>query len=106
MDDVDHIGAWQIELRKKDDDPMELDEVILHVQLFGEVDERSFIKIIHERFKTFTEFIPNEIRVHTPAEMRILQGIGEELKEKRVVDHCPRDGKPVPARRGGRIIYG
>ena len=32
LDDAPHIGAWQVELRKAHDDPLELDEIILHVQ--------------------------------------------------------------------------
>jgi hypothetical protein len=32
LDDAPHIGAWQVELRKINDDPLELDELILHVQ--------------------------------------------------------------------------
>jgi phenylacetate-coenzyme A ligase PaaK-like adenylate-forming protein len=31
LDDAPNVGAWQLELRKHNDDPMELDELTLHV---------------------------------------------------------------------------
>src|SRR5688500_1563412 len=31
LDDASNIGAWQLELRKRNDDPNELDELVLHV---------------------------------------------------------------------------
>ena len=39
LDDAPHIGAWQIELRKVNDDPLEVDELILHVQKTNGQDE-------------------------------------------------------------------
>src|SRR6266436_5102884 len=39
LDDAPHIGAWQIELRKLRDDPLEVDEIILHVQKINGTDE-------------------------------------------------------------------
>src|SRR5690606_28691038 len=30
LDDMDGLGAWQIELRKRNDDPLESDQVIVH----------------------------------------------------------------------------
>ncbi len=42
LDDMPHVGSWQIELRKVDDDPHELDEVILHVEDLGHRDPSAF----------------------------------------------------------------
>jgi len=39
LDNFDAIGAWQIELRKAHDDPLELDELILHVERLDKGDE-------------------------------------------------------------------
>ena len=33
LDDMPRVGSWQIELRKANDDPMEVDELVLHVSL-------------------------------------------------------------------------
>ena len=39
LDDFPGVGAWQIELRKVNDDPLDLDEVILHVQRTDTTDD-------------------------------------------------------------------
>ena len=42
------------------------------------------------------ELHPNRIFFHTDSEMRLLQGVGEKLKEQKVVDNRLRaDGRPV-----------
>ena len=35
LDDSQHLASWQLELRKHNDDPLELDELIFHVQKSG-----------------------------------------------------------------------
>ncbi|HXS67271.1 MAG TPA: AMP-binding protein, partial [Candidatus Polarisedimenticolia bacterium] len=39
LDDSQHLDSWQLELRKHNDDPMELDELILHVHKTDSLDE-------------------------------------------------------------------
>ena len=39
LDDAANIGAWQLELRKLHDDPLEVDELILHVQKTNGADD-------------------------------------------------------------------
>ncbi len=89
LDDVDHIGAWQIEWRKINDDPMKLDEIILHIEPLGTENEEQLLHIVTERFKALTELKPNRVCFHTSAEMREMHGVGTELKEKRLMDHRP-----------------
>lgn len=92
LDDAEGVGAWQIELRKRNDDPLDIDEVIVHaVPLNGAAD--ALMQEIGNRFREATEFSANEIILHDWAEMRRLQGVGKELKEKKVVDHRPVEGK-------------
>jgi phenylacetate-CoA ligase len=88
LDDTDGLGAWQIELRKRNDDVLDCDEVIVHAvamnESTGDVKDK-----IGKRFREATEFSPNQVLIHTWDEMRKLQGVGKELKEKKVVDHRP-----------------
>jgi len=98
LDDADHVGAWLMELRKVNDDPHELDELILHVEKLGSSDEQALSNELASRIAAHTELRPNEILFHNRREMRRLQGVGEELKEKRFVDHRPREGRPPPPR--------
>jgi len=90
LDDLDGLGAWQIELRKRNDDPLESDQVIVHaVPMNGSAD--SLKEEIGKRFRDATEFTPNDVLIHDWEEMRKLQGVGKELKEKKVVDHRPAE---------------
>lgn len=98
LDDNEHIGTWQIELRKINDDPMELDELVLHVVKTGPIQHEDLIKRLHKIFGMTFEVRPNVILFHTQDEMRRLQGIGRELKAKRVVDNRARENKPAPPR--------
>jgi len=92
LDDAAHIGAWQVELRKRNDDPMELDEVILHVQKINGTDEALITRDLRERCIAHLEIQPNRILFHTADEIQRLQGVGTQLKEQKLVDHRPRPG--------------
>ena len=89
LDDADHVGAWQLELRKINDDPMELDELVLHVEKTNAIEEEHLAKQLRERFTSYTELCPNQILFKEADEMRRIQGVGSEIKEKRIVDNRP-----------------
>lgn len=92
LDDTEGLGAWQVELRKRNDDPLECDIVLVHAVVM-KGDESQLRETIHDRFLSSAEFAPNEIRFHSWDEMRRMQGVGKELKEKKVVDHRPNETK-------------
>ena len=89
LDDAPHIGAWQVELRKVNDDPLELDEIILHVQKINGADEAQLGRDLSARCYTRLEIHPNRIQFHDTDHIRRLQGVGELLKEQKLVDHRP-----------------
>jgi phenylacetate-CoA ligase len=100
LDDMDHIGAWQLEIRKVDDDPLELDELILHVNSLNGTSRIALERQLNQRLAEETEIQANRVVFHTAEEMRELQGVGTLLKEQRVVDHRPKsvgEAQPVPA---------
>jgi len=90
LDDAPNVGAWQLELRKQHDDPLDLDELVLHVHKLGDADEARLSRVLANRFAEQTEVHPNRIEFHSAEEMRQLQGVGTELKELRLVDHRPK----------------
>jgi phenylacetate-coenzyme A ligase PaaK-like adenylate-forming protein len=98
LDDMPQLGAWQIELRKVEDDPHEIDELLLHVAKNGPVEEKELIHELENRLKACSEIKPNAVLFHAPDVMRELQGVGTELKEMRVVDHRARPDRPAPPR--------
>jgi phenylacetate-coenzyme A ligase PaaK-like adenylate-forming protein len=92
LDNAPHVGTWQLELRKLHDDPLEIDELILHVAKSDAADDATLRRALAAHFAAETEIHPNRIEFHTVEEMRDLQGIGTQLKEQRVVDHRPQSG--------------
>ncbi len=94
LDDAPHIGAWQVELRKVHDDPLELDEIILHVNQTNGADEARLRHELSERCHRQTDIHPNRILFHDAEEMQRLQGVGTLLKEQRLVDHRPQPPSP------------
>ena len=89
LDDAPHIGAWQVELRKAHDDPLDLDEIILHVNKTNGVDDAQLRRELSERCHSHTDIHPNRILFHDVEEMKRLQGVGILLKEQKLVDHRP-----------------
>ncbi len=90
LDDAPNVGAWQLELRKLNDDPLELDEITLHVHKMDGVDEQKLCRELNNRFVERTEITPNHIVFHDAEEMRRLQGVGVEMKEQKIIDHRPK----------------
>ncbi len=99
LDDQKGIAAWQIELRKHEDDPLEVDEVVLHVAPESGVTPAEVEQMVKHRFHQATELSPNEILCHTLDEMRYRLGVGRLLKEEKLVDRRPgKPLKPQPAK--------
>ncbi|HAV63539.1 MAG TPA: phenylacetate--CoA ligase, partial [Verrucomicrobiales bacterium] len=97
LDDAPHLGAWQIELRKLHDDPLDVDELVLHVHAPDQSDQTALSHELANRINAACELQPNRILFHTAAEMRALQGVGSQLKELRLVDHRPAESPTPPA---------
>ncbi len=90
LDNVDTIGSWQLELRKANDDPLDLDELILHVEKSDHASESRLREELDRRIASVIEMHPNRIVFETPEEIRRLQGVNQQLKEQRLVDHRPK----------------
>ena len=89
LDEAPHVGSWQVELRKVHDDPLEMDEIVLHVQNSDGADEVRLAQQLEQRCLTNLEIRPNRIEFHSSEEMQRLQGVGTLLKEQKIVDHRP-----------------
>lgn len=90
LDDQKGIVAWQIELRKRHDDPLDTDEVHLHLTAEQGVRESDLQLAVSRRFHEATEITPNALHFHPLAEMREQLGVGLLLKEEKLVDHRPK----------------
>jgi phenylacetate-coenzyme A ligase PaaK-like adenylate-forming protein len=90
LDNAEHVASWQLELRKQHDDPLDLDELILHVAKSDDTEDAPLRAKLDAHFAGETEIHPNRIEFHTAGEMRRLHGFGTQLKEQRVVDNRPK----------------
>lgn len=97
LDDLPGIATWHMELRKKNDDPLELDELILHVAREPAADEHALEKTIRELLPAHFEITPNRIHFRSAEELRELQKVGVALKEQKVVDNRPKSDAPKKA---------
>lgn len=94
LDDQKGIAAWQIELRKRHDDPLDTDEVHLHLTAETGVREADLKLAVSRRFHEATEITPNALHFHTIEELRDQLGVGRLLKEEKLVDHRPKAEAP------------
>ena len=94
LDDIDGLGAWQIEIRKQNDDPMEPDEIVVHAQAEDGQSEDQLAEEITQQFQSDAELRPNRIEFHNTETLKKMQGVGVSLKEDKIVDHRPKSTKP------------
>jgi phenylacetate-CoA ligase len=95
LDDQKGIAAWQIELSKHNNDPLEVDEMVLHLVPESGVTKAEVERMVKHRFHQATELMPNELRFHSMETMRDMLGIGRLLKEEKVVDRRGKSGREV-----------
>src|SRR3989344_5845828 len=61
LTDMDSIAEWQLEIRKKDNDPYEVDEVVVYVCGKNGVNQSSLGEEIKRNILMVTEITPNEV---------------------------------------------
>lgn len=94
LDSIDSIGTWQLELRKVNDDPLDIDELILHVSKQTSIENEELMDEINTRFSKATEIKPNHIVFHTAEDIRKLHKVGQALKEEKIVDNRDKHTEP------------
>lgn len=87
---IRQVEEWQIELRKKDDDPLEVDEMIVHLSVRDEQAREAVAKEVRETFKGRLEVAPNRVEFLGLDAMLRKIGMETEMKEKRFVDARPK----------------
>jgi len=102
LDDTDEIRCWQVEIRKRNDDPYECDELHLTVTPMPGQERAELERKLTRRFRNATEVTPNAIHLVPLAELQEAQGLGRLIKEEKIVDHRPKpDTDTAPPRRAG-----
>jgi phenylacetate-coenzyme A ligase PaaK-like adenylate-forming protein len=87
---IPEVEEWQVELRKKDDDPLEVDELIVHLAVREGGNHEATASKIREAFKGRLEVAPNRVEFQALEAMLHRIGMETEMKEKRFVDARPK----------------
>ena len=87
---IDDVEEWQIELRKKDDDPLEVDELVVHLALKDGCTKETAVEKVSTEFKSRLEVSPNHFEFLGLDAMLQKIGMETEMKEKRFVDARPQ----------------
>ncbi len=93
LESDDRIEEWQLVIRKRNDDPYDVDEMLLNVAVSSDVagDARELRDEIERRLFEATEVKLNSIQVLPLAKVLELLGMETQLKEKRIVDLRKRE---------------
>lgn len=84
------IEEWQVVLKKKNDDPYELDEFVLRLALRSGVDPAAFEAQVKRDMVDAVEVAPSRVELKTTKEMLEVLGMETEMKEKRFLDLRPK----------------
>ncbi len=90
LNDIPEVEEWQIEIRKHNNDPFDVDEVVVSIAPRGAVNETAFVAGIREKLIGSTEVAPNEIKLIALAEMIKRLELETANKEKRILDTRPK----------------
>ena len=89
MASIDEVVEWQVVLRKKDDDPHGLDEIVLSVALRNGVDPETAKRHITGKLLSEMEIAPNAIEVLPLVQLTENLGLDTQMKELRIRDLRP-----------------
>jgi len=91
LDNEELIDEWQIEIRKKDNDPYEIDEMILYLSLNkSDIDKAEFERQLNRRIYSETDISFNRINIITRQEILRKIEIETSVKAKKVLDKRPK----------------
>lgn len=90
LDDMPEIAEWQIEIRKTNNDPLDVDEMVLHIAPSDRADLDQLQRKIRSSFQAQAELCPNRIELHSLDEMLRRIKLESSLKEVRILDARPK----------------
>jgi hypothetical protein len=91
LDDTTEISEWQLEIRKANDDPHEVDELILHIAFANRTNPEQVVQKIRSRFLSEVEITPNRVELHSLEDMLKRIKLESALKELRILDSRPSE---------------
>ena len=91
----DEIEEWQLEIRKRNNDAFETDELLLYCSVSGKEDMDTFRARIQTMVLERCELHLNDIVVEDLASLVRRTGMEELTKEVRILDHRPDATAPT-----------
>ena len=90
LNDIPEVDEWQIEIRKHNNDPYEVDEVVVYITPKASTTQESCAAMIKDKIIGATEVAPNEIKFIPLNEMVKRLELETANKEKRILDVRPK----------------
>jgi len=86
---INEVEEWQVEIKKKNNDPYEIDELLIYITPKKNVDFTKLKSKLKKILKEKLEITPDIIKIDLKELLNKL-GMETELKEKRIVDNRPK----------------
>jgi phenylacetate-coenzyme A ligase PaaK-like adenylate-forming protein len=86
MAGIPEVLEWQLVIKKVNDDPNELDELVLYIAVSPECDETTIKERVSRKLLNDTEVSPNQIEVRPLAQLAEQLGLDTQMKELRIRD--------------------
>lgn len=83
------VEEWQVELKKKDNDPYEVDELYVYVSVRSDSQPQALREMLRHKIHSATEVSPNDIVILSHKEMLERVEMEVSSKVKRFVDRRP-----------------
>lgn len=83
------IDEWQLVIQKRDDDPFDVDELILYLSLRDDEDDdevEATVKSVERALANASEVCPTRTEVLPREELLEMLGMETQLKEQRILD--------------------
>jgi phenylacetate-coenzyme A ligase PaaK-like adenylate-forming protein len=90
LSSMPEIEEWQVVISKKNDDPLELDELEVRIAAKNGVSRDVLTAKVKREFASAAEVAPNRVTLMPLDELLVSLGMETELKEKRFVDKRPK----------------
>jgi phenylacetate-coenzyme A ligase PaaK-like adenylate-forming protein len=90
LSEIDLIDEWQIEIRKRNNDPFDMDELVVYVSPKANCDEVQLAEEIKKQMQVTTEVTPNEVKFISNDEIVKRLELETANKDKRIIDRRPK----------------
>ncbi|MCQ9207241.1 MAG: AMP-binding protein [Omnitrophica bacterium] len=90
LDDTEEIDQWQIEIVKRNNDPYEVDQLILHISLSKDVNKEKFTAKLNQKAVSISEISFNKVSFVSKSDIRSKIEIESAVKAKKIIDKRPK----------------